>query len=87
MNQEEKIQLLQDALCARLRYMKRWNNVKLDVEESSVSITWYDNDNKNSFEQITYPSSTLSEVIRKQKAKLLRDIPANELAIYKDVIK
>lgn len=87
MGQEEKLQELNDVVHARLRYIKRWNSVGVDVFAGDISITWYNEGNKEMFEKITYPSSILSDVIRKQKNKLLRDIPANELSILKDVIK
>ena len=86
MGQEEKLQELNDVVSTRLRYIKRWDSVDVDVFGGDVSITWYNFGNKEMFEKITYPSSTLSSVIKKQKVKLLRDIPANELTILKDIL-
>ena len=59
MGQEEKVQLLMDVLVTRLRYMRRWNNVSLDLGDNDVSITWCNDDNASSFEKITYFSSVI----------------------------
>lgn len=83
----EKLLALHDVLQTRLRYMKRWDGYDVSMEGDEISITWLSKDNPVIFEKITYPASTLSDVIRKQKAKLLRDIPANELNVYKEVVR
>jgi hypothetical protein len=87
---EEQINKLNDVLQARVRYVRKWNCVKVEQpNRTSFTVTWYEYqgepENSAFFESKMYPIKFLNEVILEQMKKLKKDIPANEYNIFKEM--
>jgi hypothetical protein len=82
-----KLRLLEDILATRLRYITRWDNVRVDLNrDNDVVITWFNESNADLFERIIYPIKSIDSAIKTQKRKLLRDIPDNEKEVYREAL-
>jgi len=94
---EEQINKLNDVLQARVRYVRKWNCVKCEIDspseeqpnQTSFTVTWYEYqgepENCAFFESKTYPIKFLNETILEQMKKLKKDIPPNEFNIFKEI--
>lgn len=84
-----KLELLNNILQARVRYVRKWKSVSVSQDNDTITIKWYcsydDPLNTSLFQSITYPSVSLSTAISDQKRKLKRDVPQQELEILKSL--
>ena len=86
----EKIEVLNNILQTRLRYVRNWGQVELIHENGLLTIIWSsflgDPDNNAFFQSTIYPECMLDKIIKEQTVKLKRDIPANERELLKSIL-
>ena len=89
---KEKIEILDDILQTRIRYLYKWNCVKISKHNKrNFSVKWYgyymeDPDNFGLFQETTYPMKEIDDIINDQKRKLKKDIPGNEKEVLKTIL-
>lgn len=88
---EDRLTYLNNLLQTRVRYLYRWQNASVSTPNKREFIIKYYGDTvktngEEGFEFSTYPISDLETVIKKQEAKLKKDIPEIEKKVLKGLL-
>lgn len=90
----DKLEVLNNILQARLRYVRSWGKAAARHENNlngdNLVIVWSeyrgDSGNPAFFQATTYPIKMIDKIIKDQTAKLKRDLPEHERELLKSIL-